>query len=48
MVRPDGTGFQPELSLRPAAEKLSELLGKPVKFVEDTYGEKAKEAVDSP
>ena len=45
--RPDGTGFQPELSLRPAAEKLSELLGKPVKFVEDTYGEKAKEAVDS-
>lgn len=45
--RPDGTGFQPELSLRPAAEKLSELLGKPVLFVEDTYGEKAKEAVDS-
>ena len=45
--RPDGSGFQPELSLRPAAEKLSELLGKPVKFVEDTYGEKAKAAVDS-
>ena len=25
--RPDGTGFQPELSLRPAAEKLAELTG---------------------
>ena len=45
--RPDGTGFQPELSLRPAAEKLAELLGREVKFVEDTYGEKAREAVDS-
>ena len=31
--RPDGTGFQPELSLRPAAEKLAELLGHEVKFV---------------
>lgn len=45
--RPDGTGFQPELSLRPAAEKLAELTGFDVKFVEDTYGEKAKEAVDA-
>ena len=45
--RPDGTGFQPELSLRPAAEKLAELLGHEVKFVEDTYGEKAREAVDA-
>ena len=45
--RPDGTGFQPELSLRPAAEKLAELLGREVKFVEDTYGEKAREAVDA-
>ena len=43
--RPDGTGFQPELSLRPAAEKLAELTGYDVKFVEDTYGEKATEAV---
>ena len=43
--RPDGTGFQPELSLRPAAEKLAELTGYTVKFVEDTYGEKAAEAV---
>ena len=43
--RPDGTGFQPELSLRPAAEKLAELTGYEVKFVEDTYGEKAAEAV---
>ena len=43
--RPDGTGFQPELSLRPAAEKLAELTGYDVKFVEDTYGDKATEAV---
>ena len=43
--RPDGTGFQPELSLRPAAEKLAELTGYDVKFVEDTYGDKAAEAV---
>ena len=32
--RPDGTGFQPELSLRPAAEKLAELTGYDVKFVD--------------
>ena len=43
--RPDGTGFQPELSLRPAAEKLAELTGFDVKFVEDTYGDAATEAV---
>ena len=46
--RPDGTGFQPELSLCPAAEKLAELTGYEVKFVEDTYGEKAAEAVARP
>lgn len=43
--RPSGEGFQPEFSLRPAADKLAELLGKPVAFVEDTYGEVAAEAV---
>lgn len=45
--RPAGTGFEPEFTLRPAAEKLAELTGYEVKFVEDTYGEKAKEAVDA-
>ena len=43
--RPDGTGFQPELSLEPVAKKLAELSGLDVAFVADTYGEKAAEAV---
>ena len=43
--RPDGTGFQPELSLEPVAKKLAELSGLDVSFVADTYGEKAAEAV---
>ena len=43
--RPKGDGPEPELSLRPAAEKLAELTGYDVKFVDDTYGEKAAEAV---
>src|SRR4051794_38938329 len=30
--RPEGTGFEAEFSLRPAAERLSKLLGKPVAF----------------
>ena len=38
--RPEGTGFQPELSLEPVA-KLAELSGLDVAFVADTYGEKA-------
>lgn len=42
--RPKGDGFQPELSLKPVAKRLSELLGKEVAFVEDTYGEKAAKA----
>ncbi len=40
--RPDGTGFQEEFSLRPAALRLSELLGRPVVFASDTVGEDAK------
>ena len=36
--RPDGTGFQPELSLGPVAKKLAELSGLDVAFVADTYG----------
>ena len=43
--RPKGDGPEPELSLRPAADKLAELTGYDVKFVDDTYGEKAAEAV---
>ena len=45
--RPKGDGPEPELSLKPAAEKLAELTGYEVKFVDDTYGEKAKAAVDA-
>lgn len=43
--RPEGNGFQPELSLEPVAKKLAELSGLDVAFVADTYGEKAAEAV---
>lgn len=45
--RPEGTGFQPELSLEPVAKKLAELSGLDVAFVADTYGEKAAEAVSA-
>ncbi len=45
--RPKGDGPEPELSLKPAADKLRELTGLDVTFVEDTYGEKAKEAAES-
>ena len=42
--RPEGTGFQPELSLEPVAKKLAELSGLDVAFVADTYGEQAAAA----
>ena len=45
--RPEGTGFQPELSLKPVAEKLAEMSGLDVTFVADTYGDEAKAAVDA-
>jgi phosphoglycerate kinase len=41
--RPDGKR-EASMSLRPVAEKLSELLGKPVQFVDETVGEKAEAA----
>ena len=44
--RPAGTGFEPELSLKPVAAKLAELSGLDVSFVQDTYGEEAVEAVE--
>ncbi|MCH4053602.1 MAG: phosphoglycerate kinase [Atopobiaceae bacterium] len=45
--RPKGDGPEPELSLKPAADKLAELTGYDVKFVDDTYGEKAEKAVEA-
>ena len=45
--RPKGDGPEPAFSLKPAADKLAELTGYDVKFVDDTYGEKAKAAVDA-
>ncbi len=36
--RPAGTGYEAEFSLKPVAERLSELLGKPVQFAPDCIG----------
>jgi phosphoglycerate kinase len=36
--RPKGTGFDPEFSLKPAAEALSKLLGRPVRMAPDCVG----------
>ncbi|GAA1694337.1 phosphoglycerate kinase [Microbacterium sediminicola] len=44
--RPDGEP-NPKYSLEPVAQRLSELLGKPVAFARDTVGESAQEAVAS-
>ena len=41
--RPSGEGFEEKFSLRPAALRLAELLGKPVAFASDTVGEDAQE-----
>ena len=38
--RPGGAGIEPEFSLKPAAERLSELLGKPVTMAPDVVGDK--------
>ena len=42
--RPEGTGYQPEFSLKAAAECLAGHLGKPVAFVPETIGEAATAA----
>ena len=42
--RPAGTGYEAAFTLKPAADKLAELTGYDVKFVEDTYGDVAAEA----
>jgi len=44
--RPDGAP-DPKYSLEPVAQRLSELLGKPVAFARDTVGESAQDAVAS-
>ncbi|NLE29857.1 MAG: phosphoglycerate kinase [Phycisphaerae bacterium] len=44
--RPKGSP-SPEFSLKPAADRLGELLEKPVKFVDDAMGDKVKTAVNS-
>jgi phosphoglycerate kinase len=43
--RPKGKP-NPEYSLRPVAARLSELLGRPVEFAEDSVGDAAKQAVE--
>ena len=43
--RPKGEGVEPSLSLRPAAERLGQLLGQPVAFATDTAGDDAREKV---
>ncbi len=44
--RPAGKGFEEALSLRPAAERLSQILGKPVAFADDTVGPSARSTVE--
>jgi phosphoglycerate kinase len=42
--RPSGTGFEREFSTKPAADRLSELLGVPVGYVCDICGDEARKA----
>ncbi|MFM9049943.1 MAG: phosphoglycerate kinase, partial [Actinomycetota bacterium] len=44
--RPDGKR-EPSMSLRPVASKLSEMLGRPVAFVDECVGEKAEAAANA-
>ena len=44
--RPKGKA-NPEFSLRPVAERLSQLLGRPVQFADDSVGQAARAAVDA-
>ena len=43
--RPKGVGPEPKYTLKPAAERLSELLGKPVAFAADTVGPEAEKVI---
>lgn len=40
--RPEGKGFEAEYSLKPVADRLSQLLGKPVVFASDCIGDDVK------
>lgn len=44
--RPKGTGSEPSLSLKPVADHLAKLLGKPVAFSKDCVGPEAERAVE--
>lgn len=44
--RPKGTP-SPQLSLRPVAERLSQLLGRPVAFADDCLGDAARRAIEA-
>lgn len=43
--RPEGTGPEPKYTLKPTAERLSQLLGKPIAFATDTVGSDAEAKV---
>ncbi|HBS28001.1 MAG TPA: phosphoglycerate kinase [Phycisphaerales bacterium] len=43
--RPEGTGYEAEFTLKPCADRLSQLIGKPVGFPGDTVGDKVNAAV---
>lgn len=43
--RPKGVGPEPKYTLKPAAERLAELLGKPVAFASDTVGPQAESVI---
>lgn len=45
--RPSGEGFEEAFTLRPAAQRLSDLLGKPVVFANDTVGPDAQAKAES-
>jgi phosphoglycerate kinase len=44
--RPKGTR-EPNMSLRPVAEKLADLIARPVAFVDDCIGEKVEQTIDA-
>jgi phosphoglycerate kinase len=43
--RPKGKGPEPEFTLKPTAERLAQLLGKPVAFASDTVGPDAESKI---
>ncbi|AMV34308.1 Phosphoglycerate kinase [Pirellula sp. SH-Sr6A] len=45
--RPKGKGPEPEFTLKPAADRLAEMLGKPVVFAGDTVGPEAEAAISN-